>query len=268
MDAILLHLVPASAYALLALVVWRAPKRIDATSTAAASRILLAAGLLTHGFVLGYDMLDGATLRFGLAPALSLTLWLALVLYFAESFVTRLDSLLLLALPVASVCCLLPLALPGDVQITTPGWGLRLHLVVAMLAYSLFALAALHAVMLAVTERRLHHAQLDGDLDRLPPLLTVENLLFRLIAVAFVFLSLTLASGLLLPDLPTTRPLTVKYKLGFTAASWLVFGVLLAGRHLRGWRGRVAQRWTGAGFTFLLLAYAGTHFVLEVLFKR
>lgn len=264
MDAILLHLVPASAYALLAFVLWRGARPGAPTTT----RILLAAGLLSHGFVLGYDMLDGPVLNFGLAAALSLTLWLALVLYFAESFVTRLDSLLLLALPTASLCCVLPLLLPGDIEITTGHWGLRLHFVVAMLAYSLFALAALHAIMLALTERRLHHAQLDGELERQPPLLMIEKLLFRLIAIAFVFLSLTLITGLLLPDMPAARPMTLKYKLGFTAASWLVFGILLAGRHLRGWRGRVAQRWTGAGFIFLLLAYAGTHFVLEVLLKH
>jgi ABC-type uncharacterized transport system permease subunit len=47
-----------------------------------------------------------------------------------------------------------------------------------------------------------------------------------------------------------------------------VFAVLLAGHHFYGWRGRTAVRWTMSGFVFLLLAYLGTQFVLEVLLRR
>jgi len=35
-----------------------------------------------------------------------------------------------------------------------------------------------------------------------------------------------------------------------------------------GWRGRVAARWTLAGFATLLMAYVGTRFVLEVVLDR
>ena len=35
-----------------------------------------------------------------------------------------------------------------------------------------------------------------------------------------------------------------------------------------GWRGRVAMRWTLAGFLSLVLAYIGSKFVLEVLLQR
>ena len=49
---------------------------------------------------------------------------------------------------------------------------------------------------------------------------------------------------------------------------WAVFGALLAGRHWRGWRGQQATRWLYAGALLLLLAYAGSRFVLEVLLGR
>jgi ABC-type uncharacterized transport system permease subunit len=42
----------------------------------------------------------------------------------------------------------------------------------------------------------------------------------------------------------------------------------LAGRQFYGWRGRIAIRWTLAGFIILFLAYLGSKFVLEVILRR
>jgi ABC-type uncharacterized transport system permease subunit len=50
--------------------------------------------------------------------------------------------------------------------------------------------------------------------------------------------------------------------------SWATFAALLAGRHLYGWRGRTALRWTLTGFVMLLFAYVGSRFVLEVILAR
>ena len=43
---------------------------------------------------------------------------------------------------------------------------------------------------------------------------------------------------------------------------------LLVGRRIYGWRGRIALRWTITGFVFLLLAYVGSRFVLEVVLGK
>ena len=249
------------------LVQWRLRSTPQPTHRLAIA-ILLAAGLICHGFVLWVDMFDGNTLHFGLAIALSLTMWLALLMYFAESFVTRIDGLLALAMLPAAICAFLPALSPGSMGVAVDGWAFRLHFVVAMLAYSLFTLAALHAVMMSIAERQLRHAQLNSRIGGLPPLLTLENLLFRLIGLAFVFLTLTVGSGVLFSEQVFGKPLALNHKTIFTIASWLLFGILLIGRHVRGWRGRVAQRWTVAGFICLFLAYAGTRFVLEVLIHK
>jgi len=47
-----------------------------------------------------------------------------------------------------------------------------------------------------------------------------------------------------------------------------VFAVLLAGRYLYGWRGRVATRWVLTGFIMVVLAGIGRRFVLEVILGR
>ncbi len=96
----------------------------------------------------------------------------------------------------------------------------------------------------------------------------LERILFRFIAVGFALLTLTAISGILFSEEVFGRPLRLDHKTVFTLISWALFGVLLIGRRLRGWRGRTALRLTLAGFAVLLLAYVGTRFVLEVILQR
>jgi ABC-type uncharacterized transport system permease subunit len=145
--------------------------------------------------------------------------------------------------------------------------GFKLHLGLAMVAYSLFVIALLHATLMAVAERQLH-GKGSPLISNLPPLLTLEKLLFRVIGAAFVFLTLTLATGIVFSETLFGRPLRADHKTVFAVLSWLTFGLLLAGRALYGWRGRTAVRWTLTGFLMLLLAYVGSRFVLEVVLQR
>ena len=46
--------------------------------------------------------------------------------------------------------------------------------------------------------------------------------------------------------------------------AWIVFLILLIGHWKLGWRGRTAIRGTLIGFVFLMLAYFGSKFVLEI----
>jgi len=96
----------------------------------------------------------------------------------------------------------------------------------------------------------------------------MEQLLFRIIAAGFVLLTLTLASGILFSEALFGKPMSFTHKTVFGILSWIIFAALLAGRALYGWRGRVAMRWTLAGFLSLVLAYIGSKFVLEVLLQR
>jgi ABC-type uncharacterized transport system permease subunit len=153
-----------------------------------------------------------------------------------------------------------------------------------MLAYSLFTIGALHALLMALLEGQLHGARgdggaasagaghgggpLSGPLSSLPPLLTLERLLFRILAAGFVLLTLTLATGVLFSEELFGKALRFNHKTLFAILSWLIFGGLLVGRWRYGWRGRRALRWTLAGFIALLLAYVGSRFVLEVILGR
>jgi len=227
------------------------------------------AALVAHGISLSSAIFPGSGMHFGFSIAVSLILWLAIALYWIESFYARMEGLQMLGLPAAAVAVLLPLLFPAQHMLTNAdSLQFRAHFLMAMLAYSLFTLAALHAVLMAVAEKRLHSGRLTPLLASLPPLLTMEALLFRLIHIAFLLLTLTLASGILFSESLFGKAMALNHKTVFAILSWVIFAHLLAGRHLRGWRGRKALRWTLAGFAALLLAYVGSRFVLEIVLGR
>jgi ABC-type uncharacterized transport system permease subunit len=274
MPPILLHLLAAALYAGLAIVFWRTRWRGPVLDRPARNivpweRAWLFVALILHAATLGGEIFPDNAMRFGFSVALSLILWLAIAFYWIESFYARMDGLQMFGLPLAAVCVLLPALFPGQHMLVNAGSGVfRAHFLMAMLAYSLFTLAALHAVLMAVAESNLHRGRLTPLLSGLPPLLTMETLLFRMIHIAFALLTLTLASGVLFSEDLFGKPLSFTHKTVFALLSWLIFVALLIGRHLRGWRGRTALRWTLAGFGALLLAYVGSRFVLEVILGR
>ncbi len=278
MLGILLHLLPnilaAVLYALLGLHFWRtrwkeSDKPLAAQPMQDWERTAIGGTLLVHGFGLYAGLFGAGTMQFSFSLALSLMLWLAVFIYWLESFRSRMDGLQPMVLPLAAGCAALPVVFQNAHALTHAGtWGFRLHFIAAMLAYSLFTLSALHAVFMGYTERKLHQRALTKSLASLPPLLTMEALLFRMIGIGFLLLTAALVSGSFFSEELFGKALTLDHKTLFAFASWGIFAALLAGRHIRGWRGRTALRWTMAGFMVLLLAYIGSRFVLEVILGR
>lgn len=235
--------------------------------------LALAIGL--HGVLLVHGVYIEGQLRFGFAHALSATLWITVIIVWLETFFSATRGLFLLVLPLAAITTLLPAAYPGAILgQATDAPMFRVHLLLAILAYSLLTIAAMQALLMATMDRRLHGdgasagGRLAHFLDRLPPLLSMETVLFRLIGAGFVLLTATLVSGVFFSEEIFGRALRFDHKTVFTFAAWFVFGALLLGRIVFGWRGRTALRWTLTGFAMLMLAYVGSRFVLEVLLQR
>jgi len=225
--------------------------------------------LAIHTVLLGRSLFAPDGLHLGLANALSAILWLTVLIYWCGNFVYRLEGLQALVLPLAAAASILPVLLPTAHALPNSDLAVfRFHLLIAMLAYSFFTIASLHVLLMALLERRLHDGTLTHVLQKLPPLLTMEALLFRIIWAGFILLTLTLGSGVFFSEELFGKPAPMNHKTVFGFISWLIFGALLIGRHVYGWRGRKAVRWTLAGFLALVLAYIGSRFVLEVILGR
>ena len=270
MPNVLLALIAFFAYSLLAAYFWRAHLRGegDVLSRGTMGHLVLIP-LTLHGYLLVQDMFAGGGFNLSTTNALSLIIWLTLLIYWLSRFFCPIGGLQALVLPLAAVVVVVPEFFPSAHQLeNTNLFAFKAHITAAMLAYSLFTIATLHAVLISQVEKRLHHATLPRVLKSLPPLLTMENLLFRMIGTGFVLLTLTLASGVMFSEEIFGKAWQFNHKAMFGFVSWGVFAVLLWGHHFYGWRGRIAVRWTVSGFVFLLLAYLGSKFVLEVLLHR
>ncbi len=228
--------------------------------------------LMLHAFILYQSVMIGTELNFGVGNAISLIVWLTALIYWLSGFFSRYQGMQTLLAPIAGVAAIaviLPLIFPSLKPLDNTGFpAFKAHLIVAMSAYSLLTIAALHAALMTVVENQLHHPAAHSFLANLPPLLVMEKLLFTIIWVGFILLTLTLLSGIVFSEEVFGQPLTFTHKTLFGFISWGTFAVLLIGRQCYGWRGRIAIRWTLVGFIMLLLAYVGSKFVLEVILNR
>lgn len=225
--------------------------------------------LIIHGFGLFGTLLSQDGMHFSVALALSLMMWLAVLIYWLESFMARMEGMQPMVLPLAAACTVLPAIFSADHLVAhADATGFQFHFLTAMLAYSLLTLAALHAVFMGFTENALHRRIVNRSLTSLPSLLSMESLLFRMLMLGFILLTLAVGSGLFFSEHIFGKPLAFDHKTVFAIASWAIFATLLFGRHVWGWRGKRALRLTLAGFGLLILAYFGSRFVIEIVLGR
>ncbi len=280
---ILLHVAVAILYALTAWALWPVstpPGTADpgrGRPAAASAAWLLPAALLLHAWLAWKGIATPDGLDLSLLHAVSVVGALVAAVAWASGLLRTLPAVGAIVLPVSAVAVLLPALLPAlfPSAYANPhrfAYGSEslaaAHVAVALVSYAIFLVAALQALVLMGLEKRLHRRLPEPESATLPPLLTLERFLFRMLAVGFLLLSLTLASGMLFTEQLFGKPLTFTHKSLFSVLGWLTFGALLAGRWRYGWRGRVALRWIIAGTVFIFLAYLGSKFVLEVLLGR
>jgi ABC-type uncharacterized transport system permease subunit len=225
------------------------------------------AAVIIHGGLLYTSLLTPAGLNLGIFHAASLVAMTTSLLLLLSAFVEPVENLGIAVFPVAAVSIGLTMLYPAPHIITsTSSWQLDSHILTSLLAYSILGLAVLQALLLAIQDRHLRNRSPGGFIRALPPLQTMESLLFQMIATGFVLLTLALVTGALFLEDIFAQHLVHKTTLSIIA--WGVFAVLLWGRWRFGWRGRTAIRWTIGGFIFLMLAYFGSKFVLELLLTK
>ncbi len=273
---ILLHLLLPALYGFAAWTLWPAPAQAAtappvqrAPQWSGVAPWIIPFALVLHAWLAASDVARPEGLDLSFANALSVVAGLVAVIAWATGLMRTLPVIATVVLPMAGVFSLLPVLSPNPhpFPFAEAPWAAA-HVGVALLAYALFIVAALQALVLMWLEKRLHRGFADPATADLPPLLTLERFLFRFVGLGFLLLTLTVASGVIFSEEIFGKPLTWNHKTVFSILSWLVFGGLLLGRRQYGWRGRIALRWILTGTTLLFLAYLGSKFVLEVLLHR
>ena len=256
------------------------------------SLVSLLGGFVLHGLLLLVDVAGlgqgQAGARLGFGSVSSITVWLVIAVYAVESRLVPLPAVRQWLGLVGALAVVVQALFPGELRPLSSAWA-PLHFVLGVGSYGLFGAAVLHGVLLDATERRLRsggpggakaRAWAAGQAPKAPtpgqapsqapnqapgmPLLQLERVTFHFVEAGFVALTATLLLGFL----TTVQWRWGDHKMVFSLLAWGLFAALIAGRRLRGWRGRRATRWLYAGALLLLLAYVGSRFVLEVLLGR
>jgi ABC-type uncharacterized transport system permease subunit len=236
-------------------------RRFETLSVAWVAAALHAMAIISlHG---ARDELD-----FSFLSALSTVSWIIVAIVLLAALFKPVDKLGLVVFPLAAVILLLKLLVPEEAHpVRDHSWPMTAHILSSVLAYSFLNIAAFQAVLLAVQDWCLRSHHTGGVLVRsLPPLQTMELLLFQLIGAGFALLTVSLVTGFLFLENMFAQHLAHKTVLSILA--WVVFAVLLLGRIRYGWRGQIAIRWTLGGFVSLMLAYFGSKMVLEWILGR
>lgn len=254
-------LIAAMAYAIATYAVWQ-----HHATGAPYLRVTLAAGvgLAAQLIALVHMSLHAGMMIIGLGTALSMFAWQAALLLWLFSIRRSVGALGLVIYPMAALCAIAGLLVPDDNSVREAlDWPVQLHIVLSMLAYGLLTLGAVQAAVLSMQHRQLRRRPPSGVFTTLPPLETMEALLFRLIGAGFFVLSLAIVTGALFISHLFAQHLAHKAVLSVVA--WLVFAIMLFGRWRYGWRGRLAVRGVMAGYLMLVLAYFGSKLVLELI---
>jgi len=231
------------------------------------SFVVATAALVLHGLTVWLVMDHPRGIDLSLFPVASLVLFvLASILVVAASW-QPLENLFALVFPLAALAIVASLLGSGEpIPRAAFGRGMLTHVLASILAYAVLMMAACQAVALSIQEVSLKRHRPMRFLRVLPPLQTMETLLFQLLMIGLALLTLSIGSGFAFLDDMFAQH--VVHHTVLAIASWFTFAILLLGRHTFGWRGMTAARWTLAGFAFLALAYFGSKFVLEIVLAR
>jgi ABC-type uncharacterized transport system permease subunit len=228
--------------------------------------VLAAVAIAVHGAGLFDSVTRGGTINVSLVSSISLIgLQLAII-----GTLAAIDSdlrgvaagLIVLAAPTALA------AQTGAVEVTGSGlsWQLQTHVFTAMFAYGLLAAGAIVAIYALVQDHRLRAAKLSTVNQLFAPLEKTERVLYGVASAGIAVLAMSIALGITFVENLFAQHLVHKTVLSLIAL--LVFGILLAGRHFAGWRGKRAIYLYLGGFIILCLAYFGSRYILEVILDR
>ena len=215
-----------------------------------------------HAFSLLLQLLAIDGLRLDFFNASSLIAAAVIFLTLLACLRMPVSNLLILLFPLGCLTALLAEFAPsGNAPIVIESPGILAHILLSILAYGVLSIAMFQSLLLLLQDHQLKHKHPSGLIRNFPPLQTMESLLFGFLWAGWLLLSLSLLSGWMFFDDLFAQHLV--HKTALSCLAWIVFAILLWGRHRLGWRGHKAIRWTLAGFCLLMLAYFGSKLVRE-----
>ncbi len=225
------------------------------------NQLLSWGGFASHTLAAYLVLHPDSGIHLGFFAVGSLVSWLVVAIVLLSSLRQPIENLFVGVLPIAVITTLLAGVVPEESVARNYTGGVIIHILLSVLAYSILTVAVLQAVLLSRQHSALKHHHTRGLVASLPPLQTMERLLFEMLWSGLILLTAALASGFIFLDDLFAQQLVHKTVLSIVA--WVLYTTLICGRLFFGWRSHTATRWTIGGFILLALAFFGSKLVLE-----
>lgn len=230
------------------------------------TNIIIFLGLLLHASLI-YHVVFAGSINLNFSNALLITSWVVVFLYWLINaanhhkgfeYLTLLPALIFLAIN--------PIVTQHNYLTESFSMIAILHMVIALLGYSLLAFGALFSIFLLFVEKNVRVKNTNNNaFSSHLSILDMERSLFIIYWLGFFLLTVTLITGTIFTEQLFSSSLVINHKLVFSISAWIIYLILLSGRIIFGWRGKKAIKFSLVAFIFLFLSYFGSKFVIEIL---
>jgi cytochrome c-type biogenesis protein CcsB len=192
--------------------------------------------------------------------------WVIVMIYLVTEFKYRLDILGSFIMPL--VCLILLVAAPSTKEITPllpalkSNW-LAVHVTLSFLSYGGFAVAFGVGIAYLIQEHQLKSHRIGKMHYRLPALGVLDELVYRLITLAFPFLTLGIITGAIWANQAWGSYWSWDPKETWALVTWLVYAFYLHVRFRHGWRGRKSAYLAIVGFAIVIFTYLGVNLLFS-----
>ncbi|CCQ91524.1 putative Cytochrome c assembly protein [Nitrospina gracilis 3/211] len=223
--------------------------------------VTAAVGLFFHTVIIGLRSQETGhgpyTTSFEVAIFFS---WVVVVVYFITHWKYKIKDLGSFVIPLAFLILLYATFLSEEV-VHFPESQFRslmtLHRTLSILGFAAFAIAFAAGVMYLIQERQVKSKKLGIMYFRMPPLESMDQLNFKVVAIGFPLFTLGFLTGGIWTTQATESPffswdVVRTWPLVF---GWIIYGIVFFGRFMTGLRGRKAAWGSVAGFITVMFSY-------------
>ena len=133
------------------------------------------------------------------------------------------------------------------------------HVVTCFMGYAAFAVAfgcgVIHFLRERVSDRRWKF------MDRLPDMESLDEMIYRSVALGFVFLTIGIMTGSIWAHYAWGSYWSWDPKETWSLITWIIYAVMLHARFVRDWRGRRLALMAVIGFASVLFTYLGVNYL-------
>lgn len=220
--------------------------------------------ILLHTIITGYLLISKAGWFFSVQNTLvliSLLVFLILVIFHIQMRFTH-----IITTTFSIIALLWVLLWPHQPDYTPINWATIVHVLFSLIAYSILSAASLLAIGLWLQTRQLRKIRFNTVPVSPNSLLINQNKLFRMTTIGWLFLTGSLLSGIIFVNNYIGQQ--IGHKVLFSIIAWILFGLLIIGRFIRGWPGKTIIRMHLAAMLLLAIGYLGSKVVLEYLINQ